>query len=385
MKATDWYMKIKKLKIRIATSEEDRERVYHQRYEIYFGEMGVSAFASDHDHRSMSDELDQDPGETILMILNENDELLGTMRFGAWQMKQVPESIIDSFKLHPLKQYENLKIVDAGKAMINRGARGADLMALLGIRMIKILNETNRLPDIFLCFSFPYLVPHYIRLGFRLLAGEHLSLSDGIRITYIALPFDKELIKDRRAWYVPIVLGLIKQNTKRSDDIIRERNVNLIKKFLNSLEKKVFLISGSDKYKFDPVFHKTFDSEQRNKISHCLSIRAIRRFASLIIKIEENQIVLAKNIKDIEMFYIVEGEFAIMDNGVILKTLKEKSFFGQYALFLGVRTANAVALKPSIVISLHTSIIKKILHETDNVTLQLMFMLAKDMVGRPSD
>lgn len=374
------FMAYKKLKLRIATSEQERHDVYRFRYKIYQKEMGIIAINTDYNQQLIFDELDADPDLTVLTIVNEENEILGTLRYGNWNIKKAPESVIEHYGLESLLQYNNIRIADIGTTMLDTRLRGKYWLLIFALKMLESFSTENKFPDLILCNSLPSLIPHYLKLGFSILANKHIDYIDGIRITLAVCPYEKKQLK-KLGFIFNYILSKI-MNTKTIVNQ-RQEQLNIVNNFLSIIEKKAIMIPNK-KYFPDKYYDKILNEQQKEMLKKILLKKELKHFASMIIKVTTGQVLIGAGVKDLEIFYIMEGEFGVVIDGAEIVKIQAGSFLGEFGLLSAShkRTANVVALSPSVLISLRGYKILKALQTSKNPLAKLLFLVNINLANK---
>ena len=150
--AADWH-------IAVATTAEQRERIFGFRYDIYVREMGKPLAAADHERCRLTDELDVDA--TMLLATDAAGAVLGTMRV---HFAGVPTSLASRLGVHLVPPSPG-PIAFVSKAMVECHRRGSRVFGALVRRAVGMALAHGIRFALLHCRE--SLVPLYTRVGFR--------------------------------------------------------------------------------------------------------------------------------------------------------------------------------------------------------------------------
>ena len=85
------------ISLAFAKTDEERERIFRFRYQIYVTEMGKQPKDADHHAQTLRDELDN--AETDLLYATSEGEIVGTLRRNTLDILQLPASWRDRYRL----------------------------------------------------------------------------------------------------------------------------------------------------------------------------------------------------------------------------------------------------------------------------------------------
>lgn len=148
------------LHVRVATTAEDRERIFRFRYEVYVREMGKPLATADHAAGRLPDPADEG---AILFFVDApgEDRVLGTLRLHAGNLPTAAASRLCADQLACGPE----QVAFVSKTMVGRDRRGSLVfLALARAAYAEALAAGIRFG---LLHCRPSLVPLYTRLGYR--------------------------------------------------------------------------------------------------------------------------------------------------------------------------------------------------------------------------
>jgi predicted GNAT family N-acyltransferase len=153
--------------VRLASTPAEREQIFGLRYATYVEERQVFAGVADHEHKRLSDRVDE---TSRLMMATLDGELVGTLRATLGVDAQFLPELQEEYRLEMfLDLVPPERIVIFTRFMVLPEHRGSDVPMEL-LRSIVSIAAENQLQLAF-CDCAPHLVRLYAALGFRSYCG----------------------------------------------------------------------------------------------------------------------------------------------------------------------------------------------------------------------
>jgi hypothetical protein len=150
------------LRIDLATSPAERERIYRFRYELYVAQLDRRARDADHGRRTLREDVDDD---SMLIQATSHGAIVGVVRATICTPALLATPLATTFALDRFRAYTPRALTISSRLMVDPRWRHAHVGALL----IGFLYERYR--DLQVLFDFcqcrPELVPYYEIVGHR--------------------------------------------------------------------------------------------------------------------------------------------------------------------------------------------------------------------------
>lgn len=172
-----------KLRVAVAETPEERERIYRFRYGIYVEEMRKRKLSyADHSTRTLRDELDE---EAVLFYAETDGQIVGTIRRNLGTSPFLVEHYTHLYKLDEFGSFAPETLSFSSRLMISQTLRGSMALHLLLMAAYGHALENGALFD--LCNCAPSLVGLYEHLGFRQYADNFVDPDVGYRVPMVLL------------------------------------------------------------------------------------------------------------------------------------------------------------------------------------------------------
>ena len=183
------------LSLAFATTDEERERIFRFRYQIYVTEMGKRPKDADHEAQTLRDELDN--GEADLLYATSEGEIVGTLRRNTLDIVQLPASWRDRYRLDAFADYPPQALSYTSRAMVAAEWRGSTLFSKLLSQMYLRGQEKGVRFDF--CNCAPSLIELYEQLGYRRYADAFVEHDVGYRVPLVWVVGDLEHLRAVRS------------------------------------------------------------------------------------------------------------------------------------------------------------------------------------------
>ncbi len=179
--------------IRLAETEEDRQRVFQFRYEIYVKEMGKPMPGADHQKGHLSDACDN--GATHIMAWSDGD-LVGSLRI-IWGRIEIPEPYAEWYGLADFMSFPPEVLSFTGRMMVAPDRRNSLIAAALASEAFRLGCEQGVKFDFI--HTTPPLLGFFERLGHRRYRPDFIDPKLGPRVPMLLTLEDREHLKNCRS------------------------------------------------------------------------------------------------------------------------------------------------------------------------------------------
>lgn len=207
--------------IHIAVTQQEKEAIFHFRYQIYVEEMEKSVEHADYKNHSIYDAMDD--FSTILYALSDDNEIIGTLRVTFAPAEKFPQEISNIFHM---PAFENIcgesnsnHLALSTKLAIQNEYRSSTVLYLLLAKAYEIARQRK------IQFNFgganPYMLPLYEQMGYRQYTKNFTDPGYGLLIPLVMVVED---IDHFRAVHSPFYrLGRNLPNNPLAAQLFEER------------------------------------------------------------------------------------------------------------------------------------------------------------------
>ena len=160
--------------IKVASSDEDRERIFRFRYDVYVTEMGKSPAEADHQKKIIRDELDDD---AHLLYAEDQGQIVGTVRLNCRSKKKFPDVWEQRYDLEKFAPSFGDHISMTSRMMVAKDYRGSSVPAALVGAVYSAGREMGSKFDF--CNCAPSLLEFYEQIGFRRFTDGFMDEDNG--------------------------------------------------------------------------------------------------------------------------------------------------------------------------------------------------------------
>lgn len=180
------YYILKCIPVKEASTEEEKNKIYKFRYEIYPEEYKMIEENYDHQQKILKDELD-DKKNSILTYTTFKNNISSSCRVHYLDRRAVSQEQSSKYFLHELPLAPSQSIAFAERLAIKANKRGK---YLAGAQTAHILTRLiGELDNFFSCASCsPGLLKHYMQLGYRPYTTELMQFDDRVEIPIVVMP-----------------------------------------------------------------------------------------------------------------------------------------------------------------------------------------------------
>lgn len=190
------------IKIFDAYTEEEKQAIYHFRYQVHVSEMNRVIPDTDHIRQQVIDDLD--PWSDLAYAALGDGRIIGTVRATVGKAQDFPDELVRTFKLNRFQKFSaGNKIICFGtKLMVDPLFRGTPVFFKLMVKSYEYMREHN------IEFNFggcnPYLLPMYEQMGYRRFTDGFQDPGYGFVVPILLMPKDIEHLTVIRSPYLRI-------------------------------------------------------------------------------------------------------------------------------------------------------------------------------------
>lgn len=176
--------------IKVACSDEDRQRIFQFRYDVYVTEMGKSPAEADHEKKIIRDELDDD---AHLLYAEDEGHIIGTVRLNYRTKEKFPAVWEQRYEIETFAPLFGDHISMTSRMMVAKDYRGSSVPAALVAAVYSAGREMGSKFDF--CNCAPSLLEFYEQIGFRRFTDGFMDEDNGYRVPLVMLVRDTQYLK----------------------------------------------------------------------------------------------------------------------------------------------------------------------------------------------
>ena len=180
--------------IKVASSDEDRERIFRFRYDVYVTEMGKSPAEADHQKKIIRDELDDD---AHLLYAEDEGQIVGTVRLNCRSKKKFPDVWEQRYDLEKFAPPFGDHISMTSRMMVAKDYRGSSVPAALVGAVYSAGREMGSKFDF--CNCAPSLLEFYEQIGFRRFTDGFVDEDNGYHVPLVMVVRDTQYLRQVRS------------------------------------------------------------------------------------------------------------------------------------------------------------------------------------------
>lgn len=180
--------------IQVARSDEDRERIFRFRYDVYVIEMGKSPAEADHQKKIIRDELDED---AHLLYAEDEGQIVGTVRLNCRSKKKFPDVWEQRYDIEKFAPSFGDHISMTSRMMVARDYRGSSVPAALVGAVYSAGREMGSKFDF--CNCAPSLLEFYEQIGFRRFTDGFVDEDNGYHVPLVMVVRDTQYLRQVRS------------------------------------------------------------------------------------------------------------------------------------------------------------------------------------------
>ena len=180
--------------IKVASSDEDRERIFRFRYDVYVIEMGKSPVEADHQKKIIRDELDND---AHLLYAEDEGQIVGTVRLNCRSKKKFPDVWEQRYDIEKFAPLFGDHISMTSRMMVAKDYRGSSVPAALVGAVYSAGRDMGSKFDF--CNCAPSLLEFYEQIGFRRFTDGFMDEDNGYHVPLVMLVRDTQYLRQVRS------------------------------------------------------------------------------------------------------------------------------------------------------------------------------------------
>ena len=180
--------------IKVASSDEDRERIFRFRYDVYVIEMGKSPVEADHQKKIIRDELDND---AHLLYAEDEGQIVGTVRLNCRSKKKFPYVWEQRYDIEKFAPLFGDHISMTSRMMVAKDYRGSSVPAALVGAVYSAGRDMGSKFDF--CNCAPSLLEFYEQIGFRRFTDGFMDEDNGYHVPLVMLVRDTQYLRQVRS------------------------------------------------------------------------------------------------------------------------------------------------------------------------------------------
>ena len=339
-----------------AETREEREAVYRFRYRVYVEEFGRELGSPDHDRKWVTD-ADDDKDTSTILYTGSPDNITGTVRLRHWRAGAVPHHDIEELSMDRFADIAERNTGEIGRLMVRKSMRGKMIIASLLRASYEIFAGEQR-TDLVFCYCSPGLVRYYQQLAMRPFGGRLVNAPDGMMVPLVAVLSDRSYYKRMRSFLAPLVRRHFGPGKRDPLSLAPYRHL---------------FADGATGIEFDPerVWEQLEaswmpgESTELAKLVESVPRESLHQLVASgqIVDVDEGTLVTRKGFSERELYFILEGCFAVTDEERLLRRMGRGELFGEIAFLdpAGRRTASVEALSAGRVLILRGRSVEKLM------------------------
>lgn len=359
--------------IKVAKTLAEKEKIFKFRCEIYNKELNYYFSAKENYAGMQFDEYDL-RDETIILYTGDIDNITGTVRMAIWDKDKVPTRIKENYSLTPqmlvnFRTVGEIRFLEVRKDM-RKTFLGLTLMSYLYQAACEQAPVT---PEVVFSDCMPGLLSSYLKVGCFAYTDKMIHRVFGILlIPLVIVSFDLNYLKNNKCITYHVVkhcYQIYKKKMRLLGINIMDRDLANTLPNLNLHPDKIEMI----KYQKN-ISHNELEKPYQFILSHVKN--------PLVLTVEENTIIIKKDIIDYEMFILLEGRLGIFINNALLAELHPGAIFGEMSLFneKHQRYNDVISLSKARILLLKRNFLTNLEKKNPKVANQLLHILCINLL-----
>lgn len=354
------------IQVKYADSEDELQKVFRLRYEIYNQEMNLESPAVDHEKKVLTD---ADDDTARILYATADGELVGTLRVHWGGDAPFP---LEFNKTYDLPRFESVvspdQMVIFTRFMVRKQFRGTLLpFQLLGAIAQFSLEKGVRLS---FCDCQPHLLNLYTRLGYRTYTKTFNDIMLGLLVPLVLVVEDLEHFRQINS---PL-LGFA------SSDFTPPAPKEILSLIPQS--PSIQSVASEAAAEWARSFGLLSDSHERTStMFDGLSEEDITKLMkrSFLIKCERNDLIIRKSSVDRTMFIVLSGLVEVREGAQVVAVLSEGDVLGELAFLLHAeRLSDVYAASENVqLLSLNEKAVLGLIENEPAIASRLFYNLSK--------
>lgn len=360
-----------------AKTEAERAAVYRLRYEVYLEELGKTEETADHENRRLRDPEDDDP-DTVILYAGSAEKPTGTARLQVWRPGRIPPRDAEMLSTHLFAGIENLTTGISGRLIARNDARGSLMVPALIFAGYRTFVEHGGQMNFAWCA--PGLVHSYRRLGYRTYTSRLIHYDDGVRVPLVAVPSDLSWFERMHSPLTPFV---------RQSFGPGKRPVLDLTPFQGLFDVAHQAVEADPEIVCHALAQELQHAEAGTvPLLDKLTERSIQHLAKegFLMEVDQGDLVTREGLVEREIYVVLEGSFALENDGRTLRVATPGDVMGWVSFFLdsGRRVVSIRALSQGRLFVLRRKFLDDLEKSDPALAYRLLFNLSRVMASQMS-
>ena len=364
--------------IQVARSDEDRERIFRFRYDVYATEMGKSPAEADHQKKIIRDELDED---AHLLYAEDEGQIVGTVRLNCRSKKKFPDVWEQRYDIEKFAPSFGDHISMTSRMMVARDYRGSSVPAALVGAVYSAGREMGSKFDF--CNCAPSLLEFYEQIGFRRFTDGFVDEDNGYHVPLVMVVRDTQYLRQVRSPLYRVArnfehepeTGVWFQETFPSHAGIANSRTRNTEEFWKQLSDQL----ADPPTECIPLFESLSDKEVSNFLR-----------SGTVLSLQPGDRIIRQGDVGDEMYIILSGVAEAVsrkeDQEHSLAIMSKGQIFGEVAFIsTAVRSADVNALTEMQVLIISKGFLTRAMRKQPEISAKVLFNLSLILAQRLRD
>jgi predicted GNAT family N-acyltransferase len=364
--------------IQVARSDEDRERIFRFRYDVYVTEMGKSPAEADHQKKIIRDELDED---AHLLYAEDEGQIVGTVRLNCRSKKKFPDVWEQRYDIEKFAPSFGDHISMTSRMMVARDYRGSSVPAALVGAVYSAGREMGSKFDF--CNCAPSLLEFYEQIGFRRFTDGFVDEDNGYHVPLVMVVRDTQYLRQVRSPLYRVArnfehepeTGVWFQETFPSHAGIANSRTRNTEEFWKQLSDQL----ADPPTECIPLFESLSDKEVSNFLR-----------SGTVLSLQPGDRIIRQGDVGDEMYIILSGVAEAVsrkeDQEHSLAIMSKGQIFGEVAFIsTAVRSADVNALTEMQVLIISKGFLTRAMRKQPEISAKVLFNLSLILAQRLRD
>ena len=364
--------------IQVARSDEDRERIFRFRYDVYVIEMGKSPAEADHQKKIIRDELDED---AHLLYAEDEGQIVGTVRLNCRSKKKFPDVWEQRYDIEKFAPSFGDHISMTSRMMVARDYRGSSVPAALVGAVYSAGREMGSKFDF--CNCAPSLLEFYEQIGFRRFTDGFVDEDNGYHVPLVMVVRDTQYLRQVRSPLYRVArnfehepeTGVWFQETFPSHAGIANSRTRNTEEFWKQLSDQL----ADPPTECIPLFESLSDKEVSNFLR-----------SGTVLSLQPGDRIIRQGDVGDEMYIILSGVAEAVsrkeDQEHSLAIMSKGQIFGEVAFIsTAVRSADVNALTEMQVLIISKGFLTRAMRKQPEISAKVLFNLSLILAQRLRD
>ena len=364
--------------IQVARRDEDRERIFRFRYDVYVTEMGKSPAEADHQKKIIRDELDED---AHLLYAEDEGQIFGTVRLNCRSKKKFPDVWEQRYDIEKFAPSFGDHISMTSRMMVARDYRGSSVPAALVGAVYSAGREMGSKFDF--CNCAPSLLEFYEQIGFRRFTDGFVDEDNGYHVPLVMVVRDTQYLRQVRSPLYRVArnfehepeTGVWFQETFPSHAGIANSRTRNTEEFWKQLSDQL----ADPPTECIPLFESLSDKEVSNFLR-----------SGTVLSLQPGDRIIRQGDVGDEMYIILSGVAEAVsrkeDQEHSLAIMSKGQIFGEVAFIsTAVRSADVNALTEMQVLIISKGFLTRAMRKQPEISAKVLFNLSLILAQRLRD